>query len=123
MSYEDKRVEILKKIRAQKDIYQFRVFLYSLNRDVRQTYFRISKEHFENELQNQSISVTERQGLQALIAHWNWTTFDTTSLAWWTEISSTYATNQYLLILVHLWIDDITKFDSDDYEKSTDRIM
>ena len=123
MSYEDKRTEILKKIRAQKDIYQFRVFLYSLNRDVRQTYFRISKEHFENELQNPSISVTERHGLQALIAHWNWTIFDTTSLVWWTEISSNYATNQCLLILVHLWIDDITKFDSDDYEKSTDRIM
>ena len=57
--YEDTKAEIIRSITAQKNIYKFRQFLYSLNRDIRQTCFRITKEYLENEYRNNTaVTVT-----------------------------------------------------------------
>jgi len=68
------------------------------------------------------ITATERERLQNLRNHWQWTAFDNASTDWWSTLSFNHATSISLMTLIHLWIDDITVFDSDAFETSTDGI-
>jgi hypothetical protein len=122
MSYEQIKQELVNQISAQKCIYKFRTFIYSLNKDVRHSVFAISRTFLENELhKNTTITATEHERLQHLINHWQWGTFDTNAVIWWTGLSS-YSKSLTLMTLLHLWIDDITVFDSESFETSTDGI-
>lgn len=121
--YEIENKRLKNDIEAMKLIYKFRMFLYSLNRDVRVNCFRISREYFENEYNNNiEVSRTERERLHTLINHWEWTSFDTTSINWWSIIFTQHLRSLTLMTVIHLWIDDITHFDPESFETDTDRI-
>lgn len=114
--YETNKTEIIGLITEQKNIYniyKFRQFLYSLNRDIRQRCFDISRQFLENEYhKNAAITITERERLLNLINHWQWNTFDTTSELWWQALSFNHAKSLSLLTMVHLWIDDMNTFET-----------
>ena len=119
--YETNKAELVRQITAQKNIYTFRQFLYSLNKDIRQQCFDISKQFLENEYSNNdNITTSERERLLALINHWQWNTFDTTSTMWWSTLSFNHAKSVSLMTLIHVWIDDIQAFDPQAFETSTD---
>ena len=60
--YDNNKAEIVRNITAQKAIYKYRIFMYSLNKDIRQKCFRITKEFLDNEYDNNStITTTERE--------------------------------------------------------------
>ena len=121
-SYENSKQEIIKNICAQKSIYKFRTFIYSLNKDVRHHIFDLSRRFLENELhKNPAITATEHERLQQLINHWQWLMFDSNAVIWWTGLSN-HAKSITLMTLLHLWIDDISIFDPDSFETSTDGI-
>ena len=44
--------ELKRSIQAQKTIYKFRTFLYSINKDIRHHYFDLCKTYLENEYNN-----------------------------------------------------------------------
>jgi hypothetical protein len=122
-TYYNTESEITKNIVAQKTIYRFRNFLYSINKDIREQFFRLSREYFDNEYQNNiTLTVTERERLRLLLIHWDWNTFDTSSREWWFSISVTHSKSLSLMILIHKWIDNIQIFDSESFETSTDGI-
>jgi len=98
-------------------------FLYSLSKDIRQQCFRITGEFLDNEYQNNTaITATERERLLNLQNHWQWNTFDTTSVLWWSALSFNHAKSVSLMTIIHQWIDDIPSFDSDAFETSTDGV-
>jgi hypothetical protein len=117
--YDARLAEIKRQITAQKNIYKFRTFLYSLNKNVRQTCFRISLDFFENEYNNPMITATERERLQNLRNHWQLSSFENTATDWWSTLLFNHSTSLSLMTLIHLWIDDITVFDSEAFETST----
>ena len=119
MSYEDNKSIIQRKITGQRYVYKFREFLYTLNRDIRQVCFRITREFLENELNNPVLTATERERIQALLPHWNWTTFDTNSTAWWSTLAFEHIKSLSLMTIIHMWIDDINVFDAEAFETST----
>ena len=119
--YEDTNAEMIRSITAQKSIYKFRQFLYSLSRDIRQTCFRITREYIENEYnKNVAITVTEKERLRLLLSHWQWIIFDNDSTNWWTVISFNHSKSLSLMTVINLWINDINTFDSEAFEISTD---
>ena len=117
--YDLRLAEIKRQITAQKNIYKFRTFLYSLNKNVRQACFRISLDFFENEYNNPMITATERERLQNLRNHWQLSSFENTATDWWSTLSFNHSTSLSLMTLIHLWIDDITVFDPEAFETST----
>lgn len=120
MDYDTHRTEIVRQITAQKAIYKFRVFLYSLNKDIRQNCFAIARDFLNNEYQNNSsITVTEKERLLNLINHWQWAIFENTSTDWWYLLSVNHAKSISLMTIIHLWIDDIQTFDAEAFETST----
>ena len=121
-SYEEKRAEIIRNIIAQKSIYKFRMFLYSLNKDIRNKCFMIARDFIENELNNETVTVTERERIQNLLNHWQWHIFDTSSTNWWSILSYNHAKSLSLMSIIDLWIDDIHNFDPEAFETSTDGI-
>lgn len=121
--YETKRSEIIRNITAQKSIYRFKQFIYSLNRDIRQNCFRICKEFLDNEYQNNSTTTaTERERLLTLVNHWQWNMFNNDSTSWWHDLSFNHSHSLSLMTIIHMWIDDITTFDAEEFESSTDGI-
>ena len=119
--YDDNKTEIIRNITAQKNIYKFRQFMYSLNKDIRHHCFDISKQFLDNEYQNNTmITATERERLLNLQNHWQWNTFDTTSVLWWSTLSFNHAKSVSLMTIVHMWIDDMHSFDPEAFETSTD---
>ena len=122
MSYEDNKQEIQRKITGQRYVYKFRQFLYSLNKDIRQVCFRITREFLENELNNTLVTVTERARINALLEHWNWQNFDTAATAWWSALALEHTKSLSLMTVIHMWIDDINVFDADAFETSTDGV-
>jgi hypothetical protein len=119
--YETNKTDIVNRIRAQKDIYKFRQFLYSLNRDIRQSCFNITRDFFENEYNNNTtITVTERERLFNIMNHWQWNDFDNNSTNWWSALSFNHSKGLSLMIVIHMWIDDINTFDAEVFETSTD---
>jgi len=119
MSYEDNKAIIQRKITGQRYVYKFREFLYTLNRDIRQVCFRITREFLENELNNPVLTVTERERIQALLPQWNWQNFDTSSTAWWSTLAFEHTKSLSLMTVIHMWIDDINVFDAEAFETST----
>ena len=121
--YDANKAEIVKKITGQKNIYKFRQFLYSLNRDIRQNCFRITRDFFENEYNNNiSITATERERLLNLINYWQWNDFDGNSTNWWSTLSFNHYTSLSLMTVIHMWIDEIHHFDPEVFETSTDGV-
>ena len=120
MDYDTNRAEIVRQITAQKAIYKFRVFLYSLNKDIRQHCFAIARDFLINEHQNNSsITVTEKERVLNLLNHWQWSILEHTSSDWWHILSVNHAKSITLMTLIHLWIDDIHTFDMEAFETST----
>ena len=118
--YDIRKNELTKQIASQKTIYKFRVFMYSLNKDIRQKCFDISRDFLLNEsLHNESIGYTEKQLLQQLINHWEWNSFDNNSTNWWSTLSYNHCKSITLMVILHLWIDDINEFDMETFEEST----
>jgi hypothetical protein len=119
--YDTSRAEIVRQITAQKTIYKYRIFMYSLNKDIRQNAFRITRDFLNNEYDNNStITVTERERLLNLINYWQWNVFDNNSTNWWSTLSFNHSTSLSLMTVIHLWIDDINTFDAEVFETSTD---
>lgn len=119
--YDTSRAEIVRQITAQKTIYKYRIFMYSLNKDIRQNAFRITRDFLNNEYDNNStITVTERERLLNLINHWQWNDFDNNSTNWWSTLSFNHSTSLSLMTVIHMWIDDINTFDAEVFETSTD---
>jgi hypothetical protein len=118
--YDERKTELINQITAQKLIYKFRVFMYTLNKDVRFTCFTICERYLNNEFyDNTTITATERERLPKLMTHWNWSTFDNASTDWWRVLSSEHSKSLTLMTLIHLWIDDINAFDAESFETST----
>lgn len=118
--YESTLIEIKRNILAQKNIYKFRVFIYSLNKDIRHRCFDICKKFLENEYNNNTgITLTEKNRLTNLLNHWQWNTFDSTSTDWWSILSFNHSHSISLMTIIHMWIDDIQTFDSETFETST----
>lgn len=118
--YDERKTEILNQVTAQKLIYKFRVFIYTLNKDVRFNCFNICERYLNNEFyDNTTITATERERLAKLMTHWDWTSFDSASTDWWRMLSSEHAKSLTLMTLIHLWIDDVNTFDAETFETST----
>ena len=115
--YDTTRTEILRNITAQKAIYKYRVFMYSLNKDIRQHCFRITKDFLNNELNNPLITATEREKLVLLVNHWQWIDFDNNAINWWAILSNYRSLT--LMTVINMWTDDIS-FDAEVFETSTD---
>ena len=118
-AYHETKADLQRQITAQKNIYKFRTFLYSLNKDVRHRCFEICYDYLQNETHNVEITGTEYIRLTALLHHWNWETFEQSGSAWWSVLSSIHYKSVVLMTLIHLWIDDIQTFDPDAFETST----
>jgi hypothetical protein len=118
--YDNNKTEIVRNITAQKAIYKYRIFMYSLNKDIRQQCFRITKEFLDNENNNSTITTTERERLLNLGNHWQWNDFDNNSTIWWSALSFNHSKSLSLMTVIHMWIDDINTFDSEVFETSTD---
>ena len=119
--YEAARAEIVRNITAQKAIYKYRIFMYSLNKDIRQQCFRITKDFLDNEYHNNStITATERERLLNLGNHWQWNDFDNNSTNWWSALSFNHSKSLSLMTVIHIWIDDINIFDAEVFDTSTD---
>ncbi len=119
--YDINKTDIVGNITAQKTIYKYRTFMYSLNKYIRQHCFKITKEFFDNEYHNNStITVTERERLLNLQNHWQWSFFDNDSTNWWSVLSFNHSKSLSLMTAIHLWIDDINTFDAEVFETSTD---
>jgi hypothetical protein len=119
--YDNSKAEIVRNITAQKAIYKYRIFMYSLNKDIRQQCFRITKEFLDNEYNNNStITTTERERLLNLGNHWQWNDFDNNSTNWWSALSFNHSKSLSLMTVIHMWIDDINTFDVEVFETSTD---
>lgn len=119
--YDNNKIEIIRNITAQKAIYKYRIFMYSLNKDIRQQCFRITKEFLDNEYQNNiTITTTERERLLNLRNHWQWNDFDNNSTNWWSILSFNHSKSLSLMTVIHMWIDDINTFDAEVFETSTD---
>lgn len=118
--YDTNLAEIKRNILAQKTIYKFRIFMYSLNKDIRHRCFDICNQFLVNEYNNNTtITVTEKDRLTALLNHWQWTSFENTSTDWWTNLSFNHSHSISLMIIIHMWIDDIQTFDNETFETST----
>uniref|UniRef100_A0A6C0LMQ1 Uncharacterized protein n=1 Tax=viral metagenome TaxID=1070528 RepID=A0A6C0LMQ1_9ZZZZ len=118
--YDNNKTEIVRNITAQKAIYKYRIFMYSLNKDIRQQCFRITKEFLDNEYHNNTtITATERERLLNLGNHWQWAMFENESTNWWSALSFNHSKSLSLMTVIHMWIDDITVFDSEGLETST----
>lgn len=121
--YDNIKDELTRQITAQKIIYKFRIFLYSINKDIRQQFFRISREFFDNEYQNNiTLTATERERVQLLLTHWDWNRFDTNSRDWWFSLSFNHSKCLSLMTLINKWIDDVQIIDSEIYENDTDGV-
>ena len=111
--YDNNKAEIVRNITAQKAIYKYRIFMYSLNKDIRQQCFRITKEFLDNEYNNNStITTTERERLLNLGNHWQWNDFDNNSTNWWSTLSFNHSKSLSLMTVIHMWIDGINTFDT-----------
>jgi len=118
--YDTRKNELTKQIASQKTIYKFRVFMYSLNKDIRKKCFDISRDFLLNEsLNNNTIAHSEKTLLQQLIDHWEWNSFDNNSTNWWSTLSYNHSNSRSLMVILHLWIDDINEFDMETFETST----
>ena len=121
--YDNNKTEIVRNILAQKAIYKFRNFLYSNKKDIREQYFKMSREYLHNEYENNNtITATERERLINLLNHWDWNNFDTNAREWWFNLSFTHSKSLSLMTLAHLWIDDVQIFDSEAFETGTDGV-
>lgn len=118
--YDKNLTEIKRNILAQKIIYRFRSFLYTINKDIRFKYFEICKNYLENEINNTNLTATEKDRLQLLIKHWEWNSFENTSTNWWYILAMNHSHSLSLMTLLHLWVDDVQPFDSEAFETSTD---
>jgi hypothetical protein len=118
--YDYTKTEIVRNITALKTIYKFRVFMYSLNKDIRQNCFRITREFLENENNSSTLTVTERDRLRALLNHWQWAIFDNDATNWWSALSFNHSKSLSLMTVINMWIDDINEFDAEEFETSTD---
>ena len=118
--YENTLNELKRNIQAQKSIYKFRTFLYTINKDIRYHYFDICRSYLENEYNNNTqITMTEKERLLNLLNHWHWNSFETTSTNWWHTLSMNHSHSISLMTLIHLWVDDIQAFDPESFETST----
>ena len=107
--YETNRTEIVRNITSQKAIYKYRVFMYSLNRDVRQECFRITRDFLDDEINNPAITATERERILNLRNHWQWIDFDN-NVNWWSTLTNYKSLT--LMTVINMWVDDIT-FDAE----------
>jgi len=118
--YDARRAEITRQINAQKNIYKFRNFLYSINKDIRNHCFNITRDFLENEQQNnETLSLSEKERLLNILNHWEWNIFENASTNWWSTLSYNHSKSLSLITAIHLWIDDINVFDPDAFETST----
>lgn len=78
--YDTTLTELKRNIIAQKTIYKFRTFLYTINKDIRHHYFDMCRSYLENEYNNNDqITMTEKERLLNLLNHWQWNSFENTS--------------------------------------------
>lgn len=117
--YDTNLTELKRNIIAQKTIYRFRNFLYSINKDIRHKWFDICYTFLTNERNNSLITATEKDRLDRLIDHWQWNSFENDSTNWWKVLTYNHSHSTSLLTLIHLWVDDIEIFDSEAFETST----
>ena len=119
--YDTTLTELKRNILAQKTIYKFRTFLYTINKDIRHHYFDICRTYLENEYNNNDqITMTEKERLLNLLNHWQWNSFENTSTNWWYILAMNHSHSLSLMTLLHLWVDDIQPFDPETFETSTD---
>lgn len=95
-------------IYAKRTIYQFRTYLYSLDRAARRNTFDLCKAFLENELQDQQLKISQRERIEALLAHFDWTSFDTRAMDWWITLSMNHSRCGTLVDLINKWITGIT---------------
>jgi hypothetical protein len=119
--YDITLTELKRTILAQKTIYKFRTFLYSINKDIRHNYFDLCRAYLENEYNNNDqITMSEKERLVNILKHWEWNTFENTSTNWWYILTMNHSHSLSLMTLLHLWVDDIHPFDPETFETSTD---
>jgi hypothetical protein len=119
--YDITLTELKRNIIAQKTIYKFRSFLYSINKDIRHYYFNLCKTYLENEYNNNDqITMSEKERLFNILKHWEWNTFENTSTNRWYLLVMNHSHSLSLMTLLHLWVDDIQQFDPETFETSTD---
>lgn len=107
-AYNVRRSELIRQVDALKSIYKFRIFLYSLNRDVRQRCFEICREYLQNELENIELNISERDRVIQLLNHFQWNEFDQHSTLWWSILSFNYVNSITLIYLINIWTSDLT---------------
>ena len=118
--YETTLNKIKQDIIAQKTIYKFRNFIYSMNKSIRHHCFDICDRFIRNEYQNNiEISVTEKERLMKLQNHWQWSIFEHNSTNWWEELSYNHSHSVTLIEMMNMWISDLEIFDQDKFENST----
>ena len=90
--------------RTHEIIYTFRNFLYKINPDIRYHCFTICKRYLENEYHNDYLCTTEKENIQNLLNHWQYTAFQDTPVNWWSTLCNDHSHSTSLMTLLQLWI-------------------
>lgn len=120
-NYEQIRATIITQIQTQKIFYKFRVFVYSLNREVRHHCFDLTHQFLENEFRgNLDLHVPERDRIQNLLYHWNWEAFTTHATNWWITLTTQHANCSSLVNVMNIWLENIGLIDTNTPDNRTD---
>ena len=121
--YEITRAKLVRNFMGYKAINKFRLFMYTLSKEVRMRVFDDINDFFKNEYNNLSTTETERGRLHAIMnIQWQWSNFENDSTTWWQMLVANHLHCVSLLTVIHMLIDETNSFDADAFETSTDGI-
>jgi hypothetical protein len=114
-TYTNTKNEISNKLFWVKSINRLRKFVYNLSRDERQYFFNEVSQYIHNELNNNSIhlSETERCLLTNLITHWHINNTESNSTMWWSTLLYNYSGSMTLKTIISVYVCE-TDIDSTD---------
>jgi hypothetical protein len=101
--HEARRFELAKNIGCYRTLYEFRLYLDSLDKDMRQQCFKVSRDYLENEYKG-PLAPGESLNLLALVNHWSWEQYEKNQIEWWTVLSKNHLNTEAISKLISLWI-------------------
>ena len=120
--YETAKEKLIRNFTGYKAINKFRIFLYSLNKEVRMRVFEDINNFFKNEHVSTITTTTERERLTDIIKDWQWSNFENDSTTWWQMLVANHLHCVSLLTVIHMLVDETNAFDAEAFETSTDGI-
>ena len=102
--YENTKTEIVREITSHKVINKYRNFMNSLDEYSKQMCFLITLKYIDNEYNNPTIAVDEKNLLFNLKNHWQLNIFNKNPDKWWSDLLFIYFKSTSLMTVIHMWI-------------------